>query len=105
MQRNVASRRAARRSTSALTPWGIYVAEYVAQHGYGILTDAQLDTGISYSTVHLAQRRLVRKDVAVLLSKFAKGAFTAESMTAQRRMRTCAARGRRRRRLRGKAAA
>jgi hypothetical protein len=64
-----------------LTAWGAWVRKQPR----GIMTKAQRATGLAYSTVHGAQTRLVREDVALLLSKFTRGEVKAREIELKRR--------------------
>lgn len=67
-------------SGEQLTAWGVWVR----QQPRGIMTKAQRVTGLAYSTVHGAQTRRVRPDIAALLSKFSRGAVKAKDIAIER---------------------
>ena len=65
----------AKRAQKPKTAWGIWVAQerkrrQKAGEYDGVLVEAQEWTGLSWSTVSLAQKRRVRADEADLLGKF-----------------------------------
>jgi hypothetical protein len=53
------------------TAWG----EWLGTQPPGTLTDAFRETGLAWATVNKARKRLVSREVAEILSKFAKHAF------------------------------
>lgn len=50
---------------------------WAKQQPRGVLSRAQQATGLAYSTVHAATRKRMSTDVAILLSRFTKGAVKA----------------------------
>jgi hypothetical protein len=63
-------------SNNKLTAFGAWVAEQPR----GVLTKAMLATGLAWTTVHGAQRKLVTLDVARALSRFTRGAVKARDI-------------------------
>lgn len=68
---------AKREEAPPLTAWGAWLRTQPE----GTLTRAWRRTGLSWTTVNKAKRRLVTHESAVELARFARGAFKVSDMT------------------------
>lgn len=62
------------------TAWGAWVR----QQPKGVLTRAMRETGLGWSTVSKAQKRLVAMETAQLLSRFTRGQVKAKDIMRRR---------------------
>lgn len=62
------------------TAWGTWVRAQPK----GVLTRAMRATGLSWSSVNKAKKRLVTRDVAEALAKFTRGAVKARDLVKRR---------------------